>query len=98
MLSPESLVQCPNKLEEDRPIGAQVDAPPEERIKTNVDASRRQCTKLASISYVMRDNRLNVIMAKSKRLGDCSILAAKCLAMKEAILKVIQKRSKRIIL
>lgn len=33
-----------------------------------------------SLGYVTRDNRSNVIMATSKRLGDSPILVAECLA------------------
>lgn len=56
-----------------------------------MDGSRRQSTKAAFISYIMRDNRWKVIMAKSKRLVDCVILVIECLAVRGAILMTIQK-------
>lgn len=56
-----------------------------------MDASRRLCTKLASIGYIIRGNSSNIIMTKSKRLGDCPILRAECLAVQETILIAIQK-------
>lgn len=59
--------------------------------------SRSACIKSGSVGVTMRDNRSNVIMAKSKRLGDCSIVVAECLAMCEAILMVIQNSISRII-
>lgn len=37
----------------------------------------------------MRDNLLNVIMTKSRRFGDYSILVAECLAVREAIQMVV---------
>lgn len=48
--------------------------PTEGWIKINMDISRRECTYMESIGYIMRDSLSNVIMAKSKSLGDCPTL------------------------
>lgn len=40
--------------------------PPEGWIKVHMDAFRRQCMKSVTLRYIMRDNRLNVIMVRSK--------------------------------
>lgn len=65
--------------------------------KMNVDASWRHWIKSTSIVYIMRDNHYNVIMAKSKRIEDCSIVVAECLAMREAILMASQEDIQQII-
>lgn len=54
--------------------------------------------KVGSIDYIMRYNLSNVTIATNKRLEDCSILVAGCLATREAILLVIQKCVSRIII
>lgn len=43
-------------------------------IKINMDASMRDSTKLATIGYIMSDCCSHVIMAMSKRLGNCPTL------------------------
>lgn len=51
------------------------------------------------VGYVIiGDNRSNTILARSRRLGDYTILVAKCLAVREAILMAIQRSIQRIII
>lgn len=40
--------------------------------KINVDPSRKLSIKLTSLGYMMTDNHAKIIMAKGKRIGDCS--------------------------
>lgn len=63
--------------------------PSEGWTKINVDAPMRLSMRSTSIYYIMRDNRANVIMAKSKRMRDCHILT-ECETIREAILTAIQ--------
>lgn len=67
------------------PMPLRWNQPPENWIKINVDTSRRECTKVATIGYVMTESRSNVILRRSKRLGDCKTLVAECVAVGEAI-------------
>lgn len=53
---------------------------------------------LTSIGYAMRDKRSNNIIAKSRRLGDCSIIVPECEAVYEDIFMAIQKNIPRTII
>lgn len=65
---------------------------PESWIKINVNPSKRQSMSSTSISYIMKDNRSNIIKAINKNLGDYSFLVAEC----EAIQKLSERLSSRI--
>lgn len=54
--------------------------------------------KSTSIGYVVRNHHPKVVMAESKRNGDCAILVAKYLAVREVIFKASQKGIQRIII
>lgn len=58
-------------------------------IKINVDVSRRQRTRSSSISYIMRDNEANIIMAINHKLEDYPVVVAECEAVHKAILMTI---------
>lgn len=61
-----------------------------------MDASGKHLFNSTSIGYIMIDNCLKVIMAKSKRVGYCLSLVAVCLVVQEVILMTIQKRIQRL--
>lgn len=65
--------------------------PAEDWIKMNVDASRRQCIGLTSIGYIMRNNKVDVIMATNKILGDYPILMVECEAEPQAIIMLLKR-------
>lgn len=62
-----------------------------------MDTSRRWCTKLTFIGYLIRDNYSSIITAKNKNIGDCPILVKECLALWEVVIMAIHNRIKRII-
>lgn len=59
--------------------------------KVNVDASRRHWMKSTWIGYNMRDHHSKIVMARSKMIGECDILVAECLIMREEILKASRR-------
>lgn len=58
-------------------------SPPEAWTEVNVNVSRRQWTKSATLDNLMRDNRSNVIIVTSKRLENCPILVVECFALQK---------------
>lgn len=69
-------------------------SPPKDWIKVNVDVSRRNTTRLASIGYIMRENQAHIIMAKGKCIGGCHILVVECVTAQEAMATIHKKLQK----
>lgn len=65
--------------------------PPDGWVKINVDASKRHWITSTSIGYVMRDQHSKIIMMESRRIGDCVILMAECLVVRETNIKASHK-------
>lgn len=62
-----------------------------DRFLMDVDASERHWIKSTSTGYIMRGHHSKIVMTEYRKIGDCVILMAECLAVRETTIKTSQK-------
>lgn len=60
-------------------------------VKINVDVSKRHWIKSTWIEYVMRDHHSEIVMTKSRRIGDCAILLAEYWLFEKRSLRLVRR-------